>query len=155
MMGGQDLAQALIDWDSTVEKRDKADRPAIQVQTDKLQNLMRHLRDDGALAFDLLLDHTAIDWVDRGQFELVYNVYSTLHGHYLMVSTCVSRENPVAPTVSDVWPIAHWQEREVFDMFGVMYDGHPDLRRLFLDDDWKGYPLRKDYSDPDMLEMPK
>jgi NADH:ubiquinone oxidoreductase subunit C len=58
----------------------------------------------------------------------------------------------VVPTVSSIWPIAHWQEREVFDLFGVGYDGHPDLRRIFLEDDWLGHPLRKDYHDPDMLE---
>ena len=116
---------------------------------------MERLRDEPAAAFDLLLDHTVIDWLERGLFELVYNLYSTRHGHYLMVSTLVPRDNPIAPTVSNVWPIAHWQEREVYDMFGVQYDGHTDLRRVFLDDDWQGFPLRKDYSDPDMLELPK
>jgi NADH-quinone oxidoreductase subunit C len=154
-MEGQELEQALIAWDSAVQKRDKADRPAVQVDADRLPALMQRLRDEPAMAFDLLLDHTAIDWIDRGQFELVYNLYSTVHGHYLMVSAFVSRENPVIPTVSTIWPIAQWQEREVFDLFGVLYDGHPDLRRVFLDDEWQGHPLRKDYSDPDMLELPK
>jgi len=154
-MDGQALVQTLIEWDPAVQKRDQADRPAVQVPPEKLPALMGHLRDEPATAFDLLLDHTAIDWLERGQFELVYNLYSTVHGHYLMVSTFVPRDNPVAPTVSNVWPIAHWQEREAFDMFGVQYDGHPDLRRVFLDDDWQGFPLRKDYSDPDMLELPK
>lgn len=154
-MDGQALVQTLIEQDPAVQKRDQADRPAVQVPPEKIPALMAHLRDEPAAAFDLLLDHTAIDWLERGLFELVYNLYSTRHGHYLMVSTFVPRDNPIAPTVSDVWPIAHWQEREVYDMFGVQYDGHTDLRRVFLDDDWQGFPLRKDYSDPDMLELPK
>jgi NADH-quinone oxidoreductase subunit C len=72
-----------------------------------------------------------------------------------MVSVSVPRANPVAPTVSTIWEIAQWQEREVYDLFGVRYEGHPDLRRLFLDDNWQGHPLRKDYQDDDMLELPK
>lgn len=117
--------------------------------------LLQHVRDEPSLAFDMLLDHTAIDWIESGRFELAYNLYSTVHGHYLLVSTFISREKPVVPTASRIWPTAHWQEREVYDMFGVLYDEHPDLRRVFLDDDWKGFPLRKDYADPDMLELPK
>jgi NADH:ubiquinone oxidoreductase subunit C len=70
------------------------------------------------------------------------------------VVTSVARDNPLVPTVMDIWPIAEWQEREVYDLFGVLYDGHPDLRRLFLEDDWVGFPLRKDYEDDFMLEPP-
>ncbi len=70
--------------------------------------------------------------------------------------TCrVPRGEPVAPTVSALWPIALWQEREAFDLMGVLYDDHPDLRRLFLEDDWVGYPLRKDYKDDYMLRDPR
>ena len=66
-----------------------------------------------------------------------------------------ARDAPVAPTVSRSWPAAEWQEREAYDLMGILYDEHPDLRRLFLEDDWQGFPLRKDYRDPDMLEFPK
>jgi NADH:ubiquinone oxidoreductase subunit C len=66
----------------------------------------------------------------------------------------VPRQNPIAPSVHLLWPIAEWQEREVYDLFGVKYAGHPDLRRLFLEDDWKGFPLLKDYKDDFTLERP-
>lgn len=136
-------------------KREKADRPAVQVPPEKLAALALRLRDEPALAFDLLLDHTAIDWIAENRFELVYVLYSTVHGHYLMLTTSVPRETPVVPTLSAVWPIAHWQEREVYDLMGVQYDDHPDLRRLFLEDEWQGHPLRKDYKDDYMLGLPK
>jgi NADH-quinone oxidoreductase subunit C len=123
------------------------------VPVDKLLGLMRQLCEDGRFAFDMLLDHTIVDYPKEGRFELVYNLYSTSHGHSLMVMSDVSRQEPVAPTMENIWPAAHWQEREAFDLFGVLYDEHSDLRRLFLEDDWNGYPLRKDYKDEDMLEF--
>jgi NADH-quinone oxidoreductase subunit C len=134
-------------------RREKVDRPAVEVPVERLLGLMRQLREDKRLAFDMLLDHTAIDRPKEERFELVYNLYSTKHGHALMVICSVSRTNPVVPTMERIWQGAHWQEREVFDLFGVLYDEHMDLRRLFLEEDWKGYPLRKDYKDDDMLEF--
>jgi len=154
-MDGEALNQAVIALEPAAAKREKADRPAVQVPPEKLAALALALRDEPALAFDLLLDHTAIDWIAEERFELVYVLYSTVHGHYLMVTTSVPRGAPVVPTVSAVWPIAHWQEREVFDLMGIQYDDHPDLRRLFLEDEWQGHPLRKDYKDDHMLGLPK
>ena len=154
-MDGEALNQAVIALEPAATKREKADRPAVQVPPEKLAALALRLRDDPALAFDLLLDHTAIDWIAEQRFELVYVLYSTVHGHFLMLTTSVPRDAPVVPTVSAVWPIAHWQEREVFDLMGIQYDNHPDLRRLFLEDEWQGYPLRKDYKDDYMLGLPK
>jgi len=137
------------------EERPDADRPAVMVPVDRLHGLMQTLRDDQAFAFDMLLDHTAIDWHTDGDIEVIYQLFSTLHGQYVQVSAKVPRDNPVVPTVCDLWPIAQWQEREAYDLMGVLYDNHPDLRRLFLEDDWQGFPLRKDYTDEDMLERSK
>jgi len=89
----------------------------------------------------------------QGHFECLYNLYSTTHGHRLLVSVSVPRDNPVLPSVASLWAIAEWQEREVFDLMGVLYEGHPDLRRLFLEDDWQGHPLRKDYHNADTPEF--
>jgi len=138
-----------------IEAREKADRPAIRVPRERLHAVAARLRDDPELAFDMLVDHTAIDWVDQGRFELVYHLYSTRHGHAATVTALVPRDEPVAPTVSDIWPVAEWQEREAYDLLGILYDEHPDLRRVFLEDEWQGFPLRKDYRDPDMIELPK
>lgn len=151
-MDTEALEQLVMGREPHCRKREHADRAAIDVSVTALETLMRRLRDEDRLSFDLLLDHTAIDHLQEGHFELVYLLYSTRHGHHLMVTCDIPRTDPVAPTMSNLWPIAHWQEREVFDLFGIVYDGHPDLRRLFLEDGWKGYPLRKDYTDPDMLE---
>jgi len=154
-MDGEALNQAVAALEPAATKREKADRPAVHVPPEKLAALALRLRDEPALAFDLLLDHTAIDWIAENRFELVYVLYSTVHGHYLVLTTTVPRATPVSPTLSTVWPIAHWQEREVFDLMGVQYDNHPDLRRLFLEDEWQGHPLRKDYKDDYMLGLPK
>jgi NADH-quinone oxidoreductase subunit C len=154
-MDGETLIQTVIALAPGSVRRDKVNRPAVQAPVEGLHALAARLKGDERLGFDLLLDHTAIDWIAENRFELVYHLYSTVHGHHLTLTTSVPRDNPVAPTVGDVWPTAHWQEREVFDLMGVLYDGHADLRRLFLEDDWEGYPLRKDYKDDSMLGLPK
>jgi NADH-quinone oxidoreductase subunit C len=113
------------------------------------------MHDDPRLSFDMLCTHTAVDWLGEDRFELVYVLYSTKHRHYVTVSTSIPRDKPEASSVSSIWRIAEWQEREVYDLMGVLYSGHPDLRRMFLEDDWVGFPLRKDYKDDFMLGLPE
>jgi NADH:ubiquinone oxidoreductase subunit C len=79
---------------------------------------------------------------------MVYHLSSTVHRHTLVVKIKLPRENPVIPTVSDIWRTAEFHEREAYDLMGVVFTNHPDLRRLFMTDDWQGWPLRKDYEDP-------
>ncbi len=128
-----------------------ADCPAVQVPVDGLLNLLTKLRLAPEFNFEMLSSHTAVDRLEQNVFELVYYLYSLTYQKRLMISVLIPRDNPVAPTCSGIWKIAEWQEREVYDLFGVYYDGHPDLRRVFLEDDWKGFPLRKDYHDDFML----
>lgn len=154
-MDSEELLDIVERIESGAKKREKSDRPAVHVPVDRLLSAMRRLRNYQWLSFDMLVTHTAIDWPDENRFELVYLLYSTVHGHSLMVTSSVPRLNPVAPTVSSIWPTAEWQEREAYDLFGIQYDNHPDLRRVFLEDDWEGFPLRKDYSDPYMLGRPQ
>ncbi|HCM40238.1 MAG: hypothetical protein A2Z97_02760 [Bdellovibrionales bacterium GWB1_52_6] len=154
-MDNQSLIAAVTAAANNIKLREKADRAAIEVPAEGLLALMQKLRDDAQFSFDMLCDHTVIDWLAEGTFEFVYQLYSMTHQHYLMVLTRVSRDNPTVPSVSSLWKIAEWQERECYDMFGALYDGHKDLRRLFLEDDWKGFPLRKDYKDDFMLERPQ
>jgi NADH-quinone oxidoreductase subunit C len=96
--------------------------------------------------FDYLFCVTAVDW--RTHLTMVYHLTSTTHRHTLVVKAKLDRENPVIRTVSDIWRTAEFHEREAFDLFGIVFTGHPDLRRLFMTDEWKGWPLRKDYEDP-------
>ena len=104
------------------------------------------LRSAVGLDFDFLFCVTAVDW--KTHFTMVYHLTSTIHRHSLVVKVKLDHDNPVIPTVSDIWRTAEFHEREAFDLFGVVFTGHPDLRRLFMTDDWKGWPLRKDYEDP-------
>ncbi len=111
-----------------------------------LVEICRILRDDPAFEYKMLVD---LCGVDRGveadpRFEVVYHLYSLTHRHRLRLKVRV-REGETVPTVTPIWPNANWYEREVYDMFGVRFDGHPELRRLLMPEDWEGYPLRKDY----------
>jgi len=108
-------------------------------------------RDEAALAFDMLMDLTAVDLArfpgreDGPRFEVVYHLYSVAHNHRVRLKVPVEQDDPVVPTAAGLWPIANWLEREVWDMFGIRFDGHPDLRRLLLYEEFEGHPLRKDY----------
>jgi NADH-quinone oxidoreductase subunit C len=154
-MEADKLQEAALGLVSGAEVRDKTDRPSLLVPAASLADVLARLKADEGLSFDMLLDHTAVDWIERGVIELFYQLYSTRHGHGLTVAAEVPRGEPVAPSVSGVHMIAEWQEREVYDMFGVLYEGHPDLRRLLLEDAWVGHPLRKDYRDDHMIERSK
>ena len=108
-------------------------------------------RDDAALAFDLLVDVTAVDYLrfpgreDGPRFEVVYHLYSIARNHRLRLKVRVDEDDARVPSAAALWPIANWLEREVWDMFGVRFDGHPDPRRLLLYEEFVGHPLRKDY----------
>jgi NADH-quinone oxidoreductase subunit C len=96
--------------------------------------------------FDYLFCLTCIDW--KTHFTMVYHLTSTAHRHTVVIKANLDRNNPEIETVSDIWRTAEFHEREVYDLFGVQFRHHPDLRRLILTDDWEGWPLRKDYEDP-------
>jgi NADH-quinone oxidoreductase subunit C len=112
----------------------------------KMSEVARHLRDAPDAAFDYLSDLTATDWPPRkaARFDVVYCLYSTRHRHRVRVKVKVGEETPLA-SVTSVWPGANWLEREVYDMFGVNFTGHPDRRRILMPEDWQGFPQRKDY----------
>jgi NADH/F420H2 dehydrogenase subunit C len=105
----------------------------------------RYLRDAPEAAFDFCSDVTATDWPPRPErFDLVYCLYSTRHRHRVRLKTRVAETQPI-PSLTALWPAANWLEREVWDMFGVGFTGHPDRRRILMPEDWQGHPQRKDY----------
>jgi NADH/F420H2 dehydrogenase subunit C len=106
----------------------------------------REIRSGEGLDFDYLFCVTAIDW--KTHFTMVYHLTSTVYRHTVVVKVKLDHDHPVIRTVSDIWRTAEFHEREAYDLFGVVFTGHPDLRRLFMTDDWNGWPLRKDYEDP-------
>jgi NADH-quinone oxidoreductase subunit C len=106
------------------------------------------LRDESALAFDFLRAISAVDDPKAGRFVIVYELISTAHRHAFAVKVACARDNPHVPSVAGVWPAANWHERETYDLFGIVFDGHPEMRRILLPEDWQGHPLRKDYVFP-------
>jgi len=118
-----------------------------------LPALMKFLRDASACQFTTLVDVTAIDWPEREKrFDLVYHLLSMPQNRRIRVKAQV-REGAVAPSIVDVFPNADWLEREIFDMFGVMFSGHPDLRRILTDYGFRGHPLRKDFPTTGYVEV--
>jgi len=129
----------------------RGDHTAV-VERAAIVDVLRLCRDDAELGFDMLSDLTAVDFLkfpgreDGPRFEVVYHLYSLVHNHRVRLKVRVDEDDPVVPTAVPVWPIANWLEREVWDMFGIRFDGHPDLRRILLGDDWVGHPLLKSYA---------
>lgn len=113
------------------------------VAADNLLEIAEYTRDDEK--FDLLTDLTAVDWPKREKrFDVVLNLYSFAKNERLRLKVMLGADEQVS-SVSSVWPTANWLEREVFDMFGITFTGHPNLRRILLPEEWQGHPLRKDY----------
>ena len=141
--------------------------PWVAVAPEALHEVMQWLRDEPRLAMDFLHCITAVDYFEpdpkkakRAKFEphmeLLYHLSSFKHGHRIVVKVFLPRwkddrpgELPEVPSVADIWPTANWHEREVYDLSGVRFLGHPDLRRILCPEDWVGHPLRKDYEFPD------
>lgn len=118
----------------------------VLVPRDRLAAALPILRDDPTLRFEMLADLTAVDYLGRTpRFEVVYQLTSVTHRHRAQVTVPVPEDDPTVPTASATWKSALWAEREVWDMFGIRFAGHPDLRRILMYDTFVGHPLRKDY----------
>jgi NADH-quinone oxidoreductase subunit C len=121
-------------------------QPTIFIAAESLDASARALRDHAGLQFAVLIELTAVDfWPREPRFEVTYLFLSVAHGSRLRVKVRLHGADAHVPTVSGIWPAANWLEREVWDLFGIAFDGHPDPRRLLMPEDWEGYPLRKDY----------
>jgi NADH:ubiquinone oxidoreductase subunit C len=125
--------------------------PELIVPADKLHAVAVWLKDDPKTKMDYLFNETAADRKDG--FHVVYHITSTTLNHSVMVKVILTdKANPLIASVYDVWRAAEFYEREIFDLFGIRFENHPDLRRIFLEEDWVGYPLRKDYKDSFIIE---
>ena len=128
---------------------DKAGDPFVYVQPDAIDEVCGHLKNDEALAFDVLSSLSGVDYPKTNTIQVVYHLYSYRHRHMIVLKVNANREDPVIRTVAGVWRAANWHEREIFDLLGVRFEGHPDLRRLLMPEDWVGHPLRKDFVEPE------
>lgn len=118
----------------------------IRIHPSDLKQVCIRLHEDASVYFDMLSCLTAIDnGVEANTLDVVYNLYSIPFNCHLALKVTLPREGAEVDSVEDVWKTANWHEREAFDMFGVKFTGHPDLRRILLPADWEGHPLRKDY----------
>ncbi len=114
----------------------------LRVRADEWRAVAERLRADG---FDFLQNLTAVDWIKEERIELVYHLWSYARREERAVKIDLPRAHAEVPSVADVWRAANWYEREQFDLFGVRFSGHPDLRRILMPEDWPGHPMRKDY----------
>ena len=137
--------------DAIVEAHEHFGDATAVVARGAILTVLAHCRDDVALAFDVLMDLTAVDYLrypgreDGPRYEVVYHLYSIAHNHRLRLKVRLDEDDATVPSAVALWPIANWLEREAWDMFGVRFEGHPDLRRLLMYEEFVGHPLRKDY----------
>ena len=129
----------------------EAASPFAVVAVESIVEIGGFCKSDPDLAFDNLMCQSAVDYPKETppRMEVVYHLYSYKHDHTFALKVFLPRENPSVATVEGIWPVANWHEREAYDMFGIAFVGHSDLRRILLPDDWVGHPLRKDWTDPD------
>ncbi len=117
----------------------------VAVRREEIVNVARFLRDDPELRYRFLENLCGVDYLGREpRFEVVYHLLSLDHGHRVCLKVGVPEEDPTLPSLTSLWPTANYQEREAYDLFGIIFSGHPALKRILLPDDWEGHPLRKD-----------
>lgn len=118
----------------------------IMVKAEDFKEIMLFLRNQKGMEYNMLKDLTCVDYDRRKpRFEMVYVLYSLVHKHHIRIRVPLEEEKPTIETVSDIWKAANWAEREVWDMYGIHFEKHPDLRRILLYEEFEGHPLRKDY----------
>ena len=117
------------------------------LRADALTAVCEYLKTDVDLAFDTLVNLSAVDWPKKNQIEVVYHLWSYRRRHSFVLKVQLDRATPSVASVASIWKSADWLEREQFDLMGVRFEGHPDLRRIMMPDDWVGHPLRKDYKE--------
>ncbi|MCK9408216.1 MAG: NADH-quinone oxidoreductase subunit C [Bacteriovoracaceae bacterium] len=131
----------------------------VHVKKDSIVSVCLHLRDDASSLFDYCSDVCGADaYTPENRFEVIYNLYSTSLNHRIRIKTFVDETDMHCPSVISVWPGANWPERETFDMFGIIFDGHNDLRRMYMPEEFEYHPLRKDFpmmGIPDSIPLPR
>jgi NADH-quinone oxidoreductase subunit C len=145
--------------EGSIESSVFRDELTVVLPKEIIVEVCRFLKEESQLEFDLLADLCGIDmYTPVKRFGVIYNLYSLKNKHRLRLKTFVEEEDPKLPTVTTVWGTANWHERETYDMFGVVFEGHPDLRRVYMPDEFEYFPLRKDFplmGIPGSIPLPK
>jgi len=145
---GHPAVARLVGWNAAAVQGAKFDRDELTIYIDRflIRDACVSLRDNPDCPFNYLSDVTCVDWYPSDpRFEVVYHLLSIFKKERVRLKVRLQDESPVVESVTSVWPAANYFEREVFDLFGVRFTGHPYLRRLLMPEDWEGHPLRKDY----------
>ncbi|MCF7824006.1 MAG: NADH-quinone oxidoreductase subunit C [Candidatus Marinimicrobia bacterium] len=119
--------------------------PTAVIKADSVAEICLFLKNNESLQFDSLMNLAAHDPDGESELSVIYHLYSTNLNHYFTLKTHVSRENGVVESVANIYRTADWHEREAYDLFGIKFNDHPDLKRILLEEDWEGHPLKKDY----------
>lgn len=135
--------------DLILELSEEGPDPSILVKGEAIETVCCFLKEEAGLEYDCLSNLTGVDYPKREAIQVVYHLYSYVHHHTLVLKVDAPRGDPRVPTVENVWKTANWLEREAFDLLGVTFEGHSDLRRILMPEDWVGHPLRKDFVEPD------
>ncbi len=123
-----------------------SDQVSVSVKKDKIIDICRYVREYPDISMDYLSDLCGVDYPERRfRFEVVYNLFSLKHRHRIRIKALIPKDDPSIDSVVQIWSGANWHEREACDMFGIVFNGHPDLRRILMPEDWEGHPMRKDY----------
>ena len=145
--------------DAIIEAAEFRSELTVVVPKEHIVEVCKFLKNDSGLCYDYLADLCGIDmYTPVKRFGVIYNLYSLANKHRIRLKTFIEEENPKLPTVTGVWKTANWHERETYDMFGIIFEGHPDLRRMYMPDEFEYHPLRKDFplmGIPGSLELPK
>lgn len=137
--------------EAILEAKMDAMQPWILLAPHRMKEIALFLRDDASTQFDYMMCLSGVDYND-GRLGVVYHLFSMVHKHKIVLKAFCTKDNPHVQSVTSVWGTANWHEREVYDLFGVTFDEHPDLRRILLPYDWEGHPLRKDYKVPEFYD---
>jgi len=146
-MTKEELKNLIGSWSANLTFNDEDTQfLEVEVPAEELREISLKLKDDSNTAFDYLFALTGVDYgKDLG---VVYHIESTTHNHMIVLKVKTSdRENPNFDSINDIWPAAYFNESEAYDFFGIKFNNHPHLTRIFMDEDWKGWPMRKDYKD--------
>lgn len=145
--------------EGNIDSSEFRDELTVVIPREIVVDVCRFMKEDGELQFDLLADLCGIDmYTPVKRFGVVYNLYSLKKKHRVRLKTFVEEEDPKLPTVTTVWGTANWHERETYDMFGIVFEGHPDLRRVYMPEEFEYFPLRKDFplmGIPGSIPLPK
>ena len=132
--------------DDVLEITSFRDQVSVTVKSDRILDICHYLKNDSALEMNFLTDLCGVDYKDREfRFAVVYHLLCLKHNHRIRIKALISESDPSIDSVVTVWSGANCHERETYDLFGIIFRGHPDLRRILLPEDWEGFPLRKDY----------